>query len=152
MPCKINLNHTNLLQKGLKELSNINLEDNPICDQDDYKKTMFEMFPQLEVLDGVDKEGAEVLSEEDEEDDYGDEYGEEVDGEGDYDEDNIDPELRRKIREQYPNGAGEDDYDDEYGDEEGEGDYGEEEEEDDEENGNLGKRGREDSDEAHKVH
>lgn len=35
---------------------------------------MFEMFPQLEVLDGVDKEGAEVLSEDDEEEEYGEEY------------------------------------------------------------------------------
>lgn len=36
------------------------------------------MFPSLEVLDGTDKEGNEVLSEEDdEEDDYGEEYGDE---------------------------------------------------------------------------
>jgi hypothetical protein len=43
---------------------------------------MFEMFPQLEVLDGVDKEGAEVLSEEEDEEEYGEEYDDE-DGEGD---------------------------------------------------------------------
>ena len=38
---------------------------------------MFEIFPHLEVLDGIDKEGAEVLSEEEEYDDeeeYSDEY------------------------------------------------------------------------------
>ena len=39
------------------------------------------MFPQLEVLDGVDKEGAEVLSEEEDEYDEEEEYGEEFDGE-----------------------------------------------------------------------
>ena len=53
------------------------------------------MFPQLEVLDGVDKEGAEVLSEDDEEDEYGEDYGEEEqDGEF-IDEDNLDPEVKR---------------------------------------------------------
>ena len=52
------------------------------------------MFPQLEVLDGYDREGAEVLSEEDE-DEYGDE-GEEGEEEGDFiDEDNLDPEIRK---------------------------------------------------------
>ena len=57
------------------------------------------MFPQLEVLDGVDKEGAEVLSEEEDEEDYGGEYDEEEqDGEF-IEEDNLDPELRRQLKE-----------------------------------------------------
>ena len=81
MSCKIIRHGLNFLQKGLKSLSNINLVDNPISELDDYQKKMFEMFPQLEVLDGVDKEGAEVLSEEDEEEEYGEEYDEEDGGE-----------------------------------------------------------------------
>lgn len=53
------------------------------------------MFPQLEVLDGVDKEGAEVLSEEDE-DDYGEDEYDEEEQDGEFiDEDNLDPEVRR---------------------------------------------------------
>lgn len=71
---------------GLKQLSNINLSENPISEEEDYKEKLFEMFPQLEVLDGVDKEGAEVLSEEEEDyDEEGEEYGEEEldDQEGD---------------------------------------------------------------------
>ena len=95
MPCKIIVQSINFLQKGLESLSNINLVDNPISEQDDYAEKMFDMFPQLEVLDGVDKEGAEVLSEEDEED-YGDEeYGEEEPDGGFVEEDNLDPEIRR---------------------------------------------------------
>ena len=99
MPCKIKENVLNFLQKGLESLSNINLVDNPISEQDDYQKKMFEMFPQLEVLDGVDKDGAEVLSEEeDEEDEYGEEYDDEEGGEF-IEEDNLDPEVRRQLRE-----------------------------------------------------
>ena len=61
---------------------------------------MFEIFPQLEVLDGVDKEGAEVLSEEDEDDEYGEEeYGQEEGEEEFIDEDNLDPVIRRQLRE-----------------------------------------------------
>ena len=73
MPGKLSLILTLQLQKGLKELSNLDLRENPITEQDDYKKSVFDMFPQLEVLDGLDKEDNEVLSEEDEEDEYGDE-------------------------------------------------------------------------------
>ena len=43
----------------------------------------------------IDKEGAEVLSEEDEEEEYGEEFEEEGE-EGDFiDEDNLDPEIRK---------------------------------------------------------
>ena len=59
---------------GLKQLSNINLSENHISEEENYKEKLFEMFPQLEVLDGIDKEGAEVLSEDDEEEEYGEEY------------------------------------------------------------------------------
>ena len=78
--------------KGLAELSNINLVDNPVSELDDYTKTMFKMFPNLEVLDGADKEGNEVLSEaDDEEDDYGEEYGDE--GEFIEEDGEMDPEA-----------------------------------------------------------
>jgi len=62
---------------------------------------MFEMFPQLEVVDGFDREGAEVLSEEDEDEEYGEDYGEEgEEGEGEFvEEDNLDAEIRKKYRE-----------------------------------------------------
>lgn len=52
------------------------------------------MFPQLEVLDGVDKEGAEVLSEEDDDEEYDQEYDEEEELEGEFgNEGSLDPEL-----------------------------------------------------------
>lgn len=71
-------------------------------------------------MDGLDKEGNEVLSEESE--DYDDEkdYGEE---EGDFiDEDELDSETRKKLNDQL--GGDDDDdeeYDEEYDDEEEDG-------------------------------
>ena len=140
MPGKLSLILTLQLQKGLKELSNLDLRENPITEQDDYKKSVFDMFPQLEVLDGLDKEDNEVLSEEDEEDEYGEEeYGDE-EGEGDFiEKDKLDPEVRKQLREQYPNGAPDGEEEEEEYDEEGEGEeYDDEEEYGDEEEGGHG--------------
>lgn len=131
--------------EGLENLVNLDLTGNPVTEQVNYKKKVFEMFPNLEVLDAQDKEGNEVLSEEDE--DYDDEDGE---GDGDdefIDMDQLDPEVRKKLEEQ---GLPLDGEEEEYGDE----DYDEEEEGDEEDeeaegngNGNLGKRGHDDEEE-----
>ena len=91
-------------------------------------------------MDGLDKEGNEVLSEDEEE--YDDEGDDGEDG-----EEEIDEETFKKLREEAlarGEDLGDADYDDEdYGDEEGEDDYGDEDDEgdddDDEEVG--GKRG-----------
>lgn len=93
----------------------------------------------IQVLDGQDKEGNEVISE-DEDGDYDDEeYGDEEDlG---IDPDDLDEETRKKLEEQgfkFEEGDDDEDYDEEYDEE-----YDDEEGE----NGNLGKRGHDDDDE-----
>jgi hypothetical protein len=86
-------------------------------------------------LDGTDKEGNEVISDDEE---YGsEEYG---------DEEDIDEEELAKLRERAANGEldDEEEYDDEegeYDDEEGEDEYDDEEGEDDEDEPAAGKRG-----------
>lgn len=44
---------------GLKHLVNLDLDMNPIHDKEGYKEKVFEMLPQLQVLDGCDREGNE---------------------------------------------------------------------------------------------
>lgn len=76
-------------------------------------------------MDSYDRDGNEVLSEDEDDEDYDDELGE---GE------EIDPETLKKMREE-AGLNGDEEYDDEedYGDEEeGEDDYGDEEEDDEE--------------------
>jgi segregation and condensation protein B len=77
------------------------------------------------VLDGLNQEGDEMLSEEDDLD-----YGDEEDGEGE-----IDEETLKKLQEQGYDVQGDDDEDeefDQYGDEEeGEDDFNEDEDDDD---------------------
>jgi len=107
------------LQKPLKGIRNIDLENNPISELEGYRDKMFEMFPALEVLDGLDKEGNDVYSDEGDEEPEFDEEGE--DGIVDDDEEGEDFEE-----------------DEDYDDEEGEEDYGDEE---DESEDALGKRG-----------
>jgi len=67
----------------MKNLKNLDLQGNPIADQPQYKEKIYELFPDLEVLDGYDKEGNEVMSEdeEEEEEEFDDEeqYGDEDD-------------------------------------------------------------------------
>lgn len=77
---------------ALKSLKNLDLMGNEVTDAADYKKKVWEMLPDLEVLDGYNKAGEEVLS--DDSDDF-DLYGEE--GEADMDGDNfIDDELNEE--------------------------------------------------------
>ncbi|CDW79466.1 u2 snrnp-specific a protein [Stylonychia lemnae] len=110
---------------SLQHLVSLDLAGNPIAEKDNYKEKLFEIFPNLQILDSYDRDGNEVLSEDEEDEDYDDELeGEE-----------IDPETLKKMREE-AGLNGDEEYDDEedYGDEEeGEDDYGDEEDDDDEE-------------------
>lgn len=114
--------------EAIKELTicNLDLSGNPVAEKEGYREKVFEIFPDLEVLDGNDKEGNEVDSVEED-------YDDEEDGEME----EIDEETLKKMREQGFDLA---DDDEEYGeeflddDEEGEDeDYGDEDGEDDEE-------------------
>ena len=107
--------------KGLADLKNLDLAGNPVADLDGYREKVFEMFPELVVLDNQTLEGEEYISEDEEDDDYGDEEGDAPnDAEGD--EDELDEEAEYDDEE-------EGEYDDE--------DYGEEDSVSDAE---LGKR------------
>ena len=89
--------------EAIKELTlcNLDLSENPIAAQENYRKKVFAIFEDLEVLDGEDKEGNIVES--DDEDD-----GEE----GEFDE--LDEEQLKKLREQGLD-IGDDEEDGEYG-------------------------------------
>lgn len=110
----------------MTELKNLDLGDNPITNVAGYRDGVFEIFPNLLVLDNFTKEGEEYQSEDEEEDEDDDDYGGEEDGEA-------------------PEGA-EDELDEEaeYDDEEGEDGYGDEEygeeDQDDSADAELGKR------------
>lgn len=106
--------------KPLNTLESLDFNSNPISEIEGYSKNVFEMFPLLQALDGLNKEGEEALSEDDE--DYGDQEEGEIDGEGAlFDDDEY----------------GEEDLDDaEYGEDD---DYGDD---DDEEEGDAGKKQR----------
>lgn len=60
------------IQKGLDNLRSLDLTGNPVTEIKDYKEKVQDIFPNLEVLDGYDKDGKEVISED--EDEYGDEH------------------------------------------------------------------------------
>jgi hypothetical protein len=102
-------------------ICNLSLEGNPVAEKEGYREKMFEIFADLEVLDGLDKDGNEV--------DSMDDFGEE--GEAEMEE--LDEETLKKLREQGFAVADDEDYDDEedFDDdgEEGEDDesYGDEE-------------------------
>jgi Ran GTPase-activating protein (RanGAP) involved in mRNA processing and transport len=53
--------------EAIKELTlcNIDLSGNPIAEKPDYREKLFEIFEDLEVLDGEDKEGNPIESEDD---------------------------------------------------------------------------------------
>ena len=61
--------------KEMKCLKNLDLENNSVQSSAGYRDHVFKLIPSLEVLDNVDKDGNEVISEGDD-DDYG-AYGEE---------------------------------------------------------------------------
>ena len=75
-----------LFQKALTALKNLDLHNNDVTKLTDYKTHMFSLIPTLESLDGYNKIGEEIFSED--ESDYG-AYGEE----GEEDMDGIDMQL-----------------------------------------------------------
>ena len=111
--------------KELKTLKNLDFGDNPVTQVEGYREKVFEMFPDLDVLDNYTKDGEEYISEDEEDEDYGDEEeGEAPEGAAEEGEDDLDEEA-------------------EYGDEEGEDDYGDDDDygqDDDDESAELGKR------------
>ena len=48
--------------KDLADLSNLDVRQNPVASVDDFQKKCFELLPNLEILNGFDKEGNEVSS------------------------------------------------------------------------------------------
>lgn len=106
-------------------LGNLSLEGNPIASKPDYREKVFEIFPELEVLDGTDRDGNVIESVEDDESDYGEE--------GEAEE--MSEETRKRLQEQgFDLAEDDEEYDDEEDDEEdAEGDiYGDEDGEDEE--------------------
>ncbi len=83
---------------GLCNLREVSLDGNPITEStEDYRTKLFEMLPQLRIIDGFDKEGNEVeesddFDEEDSEIDLAEFYGQDVSGEdeSDTDDDELD--------------------------------------------------------------
>lgn len=73
--------------------------NNEVTDLADYKTKVWEMLPNLEVLDGYNKKGEEILSDDSDDFDlYGDEEGEN-DIEGDFIDDDLnDEELAAELK------------------------------------------------------
>lgn len=102
------------------------LSENPITDKDDYREKVYDLFADLEVLDSLNKEGDEVISDDEDDEPYGDD---DEDGE-------IDEETRQKLIEQgYDFGDDDEDAEfDELGDDDEEGeDFGDFDEDDEDE-------------------
>lgn len=99
--------------KSLK-IMNLDLTENPICKLEDYRDKIFSMLHDLQVLDGLDRDGNEAYSEDDEEEEE-DEDEEAPLGDED-DEENED--------EAYDDDAEYGEDDDDYDDEEDDSDVG----------------------------
>lgn len=67
--------------KSLSGLKNLDLLQNEVTKVDGYKDAVFALIPSLEVLDGYNRDGEEVFSEDEDYGDYGEEGEEEVDEE-----------------------------------------------------------------------
>lgn len=65
---------------NIESLLSLDLSANPVTEVNDYREQIFELIPTLESLDGLDKEGNEVVSENgsEEMEDY--DVGDKVDG------------------------------------------------------------------------
>ena len=61
----------------MKELRYLDLDKNAVTQIEGYKDKVWALFPQLIVLDGFDKEGNEVESDDEEDEEFDDEEGEE---------------------------------------------------------------------------
>jgi len=99
--------------KELPELSKLYLFECPISEQENYREKVFEMIPQLQYLDGIDRKGEEDLDDEDFDDE--EDAGYDVNGEDEEEEENEEDEDEGEDSE----------------------DIDEEDEEDEEENGNV---------------
>lgn len=51
--------------QNLKHLTKLELLDNEVANQEGYKDKIFEMLPQLKILDGKDKDNVSMMSEDD---------------------------------------------------------------------------------------
>lgn len=97
MECKISEVSELACLKGLKDLQNIDLSGTPLSEKDKFREQIFDLLPQVQVINQVDREGNKVdLSEDMDEDDFEDDSEEEEfpsdemesdDEEGDEDED-----------------------------------------------------------------
>jgi Leucine-rich repeat (LRR) protein len=112
--------------KNVSKLENLDLAENPLCKQKDYPEKVWELLPELKVLDGVDRDGEEVISLGDDEGDEEEENeGEEGDNEF-IDDQKLTEEEKKKLENEgikFLEGEGE--YAE--GDEEAEGEADEEE-------------------------
>ena len=82
------------------------MTENPICQEDNYRDKVFSLLKDLEVLDGLDKEGNDAYSEDEDE--------EEEEGEGEVpfgDDEDDEDEVYEDDAAEY--GEDDDDYDDE---------------------------------------
>lgn len=86
--------------KEIPNLINLDLEGNEITKLDGYKEKVFEMLPTLSILDGKNKEGEEIISQESDEDeeDYGGEDGEEDDE--DFDQQDYIDKISKQLTEE----------------------------------------------------
>ena len=66
------------LQADLKDLKILDLFGCPITESDDYRQKVFNLLPQLELLDRADKDGKEVEVESEDQDDEEEDSEEEV--------------------------------------------------------------------------
>ena len=73
----------------------LDIDENPIAKIENYREKIYETLPNLNVLDGKNKDGESIYSEED----YGDEGGED-DFENDFEErlNNLTEDQREKLR------------------------------------------------------
>lgn len=85
----------------LKELIQLDLSGTDVANLENYRKDVFELFPKLQILDNLDKDGNSIEYSDDEDEDYSEEEGEEEEfHDDDYDDDEEQDE-------------GDEDYDDE---------------------------------------
>jgi len=77
---------------------NLDLEGNEICKIEGYTAKMWEQFPTLSILDGKNKEGEEIMSQEsDEDEEYGGEDGED---EEDFDQQEYIDKISKQLTEE----------------------------------------------------
>jgi len=81
--------------KDFEHLMHLDIDENPIAKIEDYRNKIYAALPNLNVLDGKNKDGESIYSEED----YGDEGGED-DFDNDFEErlNNLTEDQREKLR------------------------------------------------------